>query len=460
MVRKNQIFSGKITGMTAEGNGVAKLDGFTVFVPGTAVGDVAQIKVVKVLKNYGFGIVHQLVTPSQDRIKNDCTVFRQCGGCCWRHISYEAELGVKWQHVKDTFQRIGGIAFDPQPIRGSQRIDGYRNKGQFPVGVGPDGRAVAGFYAKRSHRIVPCTQCLLQPDIFNRIVGWVLDFLNQNQIPPYDEQSHTGLVRHIYLREAEATGQVMLCLVCREPRLPKEKPFVEGISQAFPQVQSIVINHNPDKSNVILGKSCRTIYGTDYITDILCGVQVRISPLSFYQVNKAQAERLYEQAIDYAELKPEDLLLDLYCGIGTIGLSAVQQVKTLIGVEIIPQAVENAQENARLNGFENARFLCDDCKGAVRRLEQEGLRPDVILVDPPRKGCDNEVIESIVRFSPERLVMISCNPATAARDCKRLEELGYQVMEYMPFDLFPRTNAVECVVKLRKTGVPPEGAGE
>ncbi|MGI5959605.1 MAG: 23S rRNA (uracil(1939)-C(5))-methyltransferase RlmD [Massiliimalia sp.] len=450
MVQKNQIFQGEITGMTADGNGVAKLDGFAVFVPGTAMGDVAQIKVVKVLKNYGFGIVHQLMTPSPDRVHNDCPVFKQCGGCCWRHISYEAELRIKEQYVTDTFQRIGGISFPAQPIQGSAKTAGYRNKGQFPVGTDAQGKAVAGFYAKRSHRIIPCSQCLLQPDCFNQIVGQVLEFINRHHIPPYNEENHTGLIRHIYLREADATGEIMLCLVCTKPSFREEAQLVKEITKQFPQIQSIVINHNPNKGNVILGKSCRTIYGTDYITDILCGVKVRISPLSFYQVNKAQAERLYQQAIAYAQLEPEDLLLDLYCGAGTIGLSAAHLVKNLIGVEIIPQAVENAKQNAMLNGFENARFLCDDCKGAVIQLEQEQLHPNAILVDPPRKGCDPEVIESIVRFAPEKLVMISCNPATAARDCKRLEELGYEVLEYMPFDLFPRTSAVECVVKLRK----------
>ncbi len=449
-VRKNEHYTAAITGMTAEGNGVARVNGFTVFVPGTALGDTVAIKIVKVLKHYGFGIVESIVTASPDRIDNDCAVYKQCGGCCFRHLSYEAELRLKQQLVEDSFRRLGSIDLSPQPIVGSERTEGYRNKAQFPIGLDASGNAIAGFFAKRSHRIVSCSSCKLQPPIFHEIVWTVLSWIDRHHVPVYNEETHKGGIRHLYLRQAEATGEIMLCLVSAHKSLPCLSDLIQAVTESFPQVKSIVLNYNSKPGNVILGSSCRTLFGSDTITDILCGVHVQISPLSFYQVNKRQAERLYEQAIAYADLNERDTLLDLYCGIGTIGLSAAERVGTLIGVEIVPQAVENAQKNAQLNGLKHARFLCDDCKGAVRQLETEGIQPNVILVDPPRKGCDADVIETIVRLAPDRVVMVSCNPATAARDCKLLEERGYRVMEYRPFDLFPRTGHVETVCLLSK----------
>lgn len=449
-IKKNQVYTAVVTGITSEGNGIVKINQFAVFVPGTAIGDEIEVKIVKVLKNYGFGILQKLITPSPHRIETDCNVFRQCGGCSFRHISYQAELEIKQQHVEDCFKRLGGIMLSASPIQGDPKPAQYRNKAQFPLGIDQNGNAISGFYANRSHRIVSCTDCKLQPAIFNQILKAVLSFINQYHLPVYQEDTHTGNLRHVYLRQADTTGEIMLCIVTAKKGFKEEKLFVEQITAQFPQIKSIIINVNPQKTNVILGKKCRTIFGKDTISDILCGVQVEISPLAFYQVNKPQAERLYQQALKYAELTKEDTLLDLYCGIGTIGLSAAKQVKSLIGVEIVPQAIENAKQNAVLNGFTNTRFLCDDCKGAVKHLAEEGIHPNVIIVDPPRKGCDSEVLEAIRDFSPERLVMISCNPATAARDCKRLSDLGYEVIEYMPFDLFPRTNAVECVVNLKK----------
>lgn len=449
-VKKNESYEVQINGMTSEGNGVARVKEFTVFVPGAAVGDTLRIKIVKVLKNYAFAIVEKILIPSVDRVEVDCPVFRQCGGCCYRHISYEAELAIKEQQVKDCFTRLGGISAPCEPIVGSEEVNGYRNKAQFPLGLDANGKAVAGFYAKHSHRIVPCTNCALQPPIFSDILAAVLEGINTFRIPIYEEETGKGILRHVYLRIAGATGEIMLCLVASKKKFPYQKELIRHLAENFPQIKSIVLNYNPKKTNVILGEECITLYGADVITDVLCGVKVQISPLSFYQVNKKQAEKLYQQGIVYADPQKEELLLDLYCGIGTIGLSAVEQVKELIGVEIIPQAIENAERNAALNGFTNTRFLCGDCKTAVQELESEGVKPDIILVDPPRKGCDEEVIATICRFAPKKLVMISCNPATAARDCKLLEERGYEVISYRPFDLFPRTSAVECAVCLRK----------
>lgn len=450
-MKKNDRYEVEVTGMTSEGSGVVKIDQFAVFVPNTAVGDVITVKIVKVLKHYGFGIVETIVKPSASRISEDgCGVYKQCGGCCYRHISYEAELELKQQQIEDAFSRIGKIECKPSPIAGSAQTEGYRNKAQYPVGVDKDGRAVAGFFALHSHRIIPCTDCKLQPPVFNRIVSFLLEFVNQHKISVYQEESHQGILRHIYIREAQATGELMVCLVSTQKSFPKQQELAELLVKEFPNIKSFVLNHNPKRTNVILGNTCKTIWGQDYITDVLCGVSFRISPLAFYQVNKKQAENLYQKALEYANLTPEDTLLDLYCGTGTIGLTAAGRVKQLIGVEIIEQAVENAKQNAALNGITNAEFICADCKAAVKTLEDRGIIPDVIIVDPPRKGCDSEVIETICRFAPRKVVMISCNPATAARDCHLLEESGYQVEEYMPFDLFPRSRHVEVVVQLRK----------
>ena len=445
-VQKNEYYEGVITDITAEGNGVLRVEGFAVFVPGSAVGDQLRVKIVKVLKNYAFGIIDQILAPSEDRIEVDCPVFRQCGGCCYRHISYEAELRLKQQQVKDCFERLGGIFAPMEPIAGSERISGYRNKAQYPLGVDKEGKVVAGFFAKHSHRIIPCTECDLQPKIFSAILKEVLSIIDRYRISVYREEEHRGTLRHIYLRIAEATGETMLCLVSAQRKIPHQEELTKEITEKFPQIVSVVLNYNPDQTNVILGEECITLWGKDHITDILCGVKVQISPLAFYQVNKPQAEALYRQGLSYAELTGEEILLDLYCGAGTIGLSAAERVKQVIGVEIVPQAVENAWENARMNDIANARFLCGDCKTAVKQLEAEHLSPDVILVDPPRKGCDQEVLNTISHLAPHRVVMISCNPATAARDSKLLQERGYEVRGYRAFDLFPRTGAVECVV--------------
>lgn len=449
-VEKNKEYIVTIIAMSSEGNGIAKINNFPIFIPNTAIGDIITTKIVKVLKNYAFGIVISIDTPSDFRIDNDCISYKQCGGCCYRHISYEAELNLKQQLVLDNFERIGKIDAKINNIVGSENISNYRNKAQFPVGIDDNGKVIAGFYAKRSHRIIPCCDCKLQPTIFNNILKTILELFNKYHISIYNEDKHTGGIRHIYLRQADFTNEIMLCFVSAKKTLKNSDEICKIISEKYPNIKSIVLNFNNTKGNVILGSECYTLYGKDTITDIMCGVQVQISPLSFYQVNKPQAERLYEKAIEYANLSKNDTLLDLYCGIGTIGLSAVSKVSQLIGVEIIEKAIENAKLNAKINNFDNTRFICDDCKGAVKQLKQEGINTDIIIVDPPRKGCDQEVIDTLIEFSPSKIVMISCNPSTAARDCSLLEQNGYKVIEYTPFDLFPRTAHVEVVCLLQK----------
>ncbi len=449
MVIKNHEYTVSVVGMTTEGNGVGKIDGFTVFIPLTAVGDKVRVKVVKVCSGYCYARVEELIEPSPDRIPIDCDAFLQCGGCAYRHIGYESELRLKQQQVQDAFERIGKISTEYLPICGAERTVGYRNKSQYPLATDSNGVPYAGFYAMRSHRIVRCERCLLLPEHFEELKRKILDFAAQNRIDIYDEKTGKGLLRHIYLRHAEKTGEIMVVLVCTRKTLPHADRLVALLS-ADPSVASIVINVNNKNTNVILGEECRVLYGKKKICDLLCDNKINISPLSFYQVNRDQAERLYRIAEDFAALTGSEALVDLYCGAGTIGLSMAKKVKRLIGVEIIPQAIENAKENALQNGISNAEFICADAAEATQMLLRRALHPDVVIVDPPRKGCGEAVVRDIVQMKPERIVMISCNPATAASDCALLREQGYHCVKVQPVDLFPRTTHVECVCLLTK----------
>lgn len=451
--KKNELVRLTITGMTGDGNGIGKLDGYTVFIPETAIGDECEVRLVKCNKSYAFGKLEALLKPAPSRIDPECLTYRQCGGCAFRHLAYTEELSIKETVVRDAFRRLGGITAPVRPILGAPKQTGYRNKAQYPVGRDRDGQLISGFYAKRSHRIIPNRECALQPVFFAEIQEQILAFLKENHIPAYDEKTGTGLVRHIYLRHGEATGETMVCLVLTKPKLPHAEKLVAKLTAAFPTIKSIVLNHNPENTNVILGKECITLWGKDSISDLLCGVRVSLSPLAFYQVNRTQAETLYQKAIAYAGLTGEETLLDLYCGAGTIGLAAAGQVKRLIGVEIIPEAVENARQNAICNGIQNAEFFCSDAGKAAAKFAAEGIHPDVIIVDPPRKGLDQTVIDAISDMAPDRVVMVSCNPATAARDAALLEQMGYHAVEITPVDLFPRTGHVETVVLLSRKDI-------
>lgn len=380
MIEKNQSYIALIEDLTLEGNGVCRIDGFAVFVPMTAVGDEVKIKIVKVLKNYGFGIVEEIITPSKDRVDIDCSAFKQCGGCAFRHISYDAELRLKEKAVNDAFTRLGGFDMAIDGILPSEKTEFYRNKAQYPLGVENE-EVVSGFYAKRSHRIVKCDNCKIQNEKFSVIANWILDFIKDRNISVYDEKTHKGLLRHIYLRIAEKTGEIMVCLVSTKKKVPFLKDFSEEIKNIFPDVKSVVLNINPENTNVILGKCYEVLSGAETIKDVFLGNEFMIAPASFYQVNKRQAERLYEKAFEYADFNGDETLLDLYCGIGSIGLSAYKKVKKLVGVEVVPQAIENAKKNAELNNAKNVEFICADAKKAAKELLQKGLKPDVIIVD-------------------------------------------------------------------------------
>lgn len=448
---KNQIIENlEIIDITLDGNGVARYENTVIFIPMTALGDIINCKIVKVLKNYCFGIVHELVKQSVDRISSDCAVFSQCGGCSFRHISYEAELRLKEKSVRDTFQRIGKIQAEVLPIIPCNDRNFYRNKAQYPVGINSDGKAICGFYAKRSHRIIPYTECSLQPKIFSNIVDFIIDYVNNSKILPYNEIDNSGELRHIYIRKGYHTQEIMVCLVCRKDVSRKLKPLVQSLISTFPDISSIILNINDKKTNVILGEKNITLWGKDYITDIMCQNKIDLSPMAFYQVNTPQAEKLYSIARDFAQISKNDFILDLYCGTGTIGLSMAKYVKKVIGVDIVKQSIENAIINAQQNDINNVEFICGDTGIVTSHLLENNISPDVIFIDPARKGCDSLAINTIISMSPRRIVMISCNHATASRDCYHFQNLGYAVQKIQPVDMFPCTSHVECVCLLTK----------
>ena len=453
-LQKNQLLTLRIERLSNDGSGVAhSSEGEAVFVPGTAPGDEAQVRIVKDCGRYAFGILDKLLTPSPDRIPVDCTVAGPCGGCSLRHLDYAAELRAKQESVADAFRRIGGLDVPVLDALPSPEVDRYRNKVQFPVGRDKDGVPCIGFYAGRTHRIVPCPDCKLQPGVLNDIGNTLCAFFAAHGIQPYDEERGKGLVRHIFLRRGVHSGQIMVCLVCTRSKLPHSDELVALLREKFRNIATILINVNAKKTNVILGEESVTLYGPGFIEDTLCGVPVRLGPLSFYQVNTLAAERLYGVAAEYAQLEPDDVLLDLYCGMGTIGLSMADHCRELIGVEIIPEAIDSAKANAARMGdavAAKSRFFCADAGEAAARLAAEGLRPDVIMLDPPRKGCDETTLSAVVQMSPRRVVYVSCNPSTAARDAAWLGQHGYRAEKVQPVDLFPRTKHVEAIVSLQR----------
>ncbi len=449
--KKNEVYETEIIDYTTEGAGVGKINGMAVFVPSTAIGDKADVKLLKVAKNYAYGKIETLHTPSPHRQTVDCPIFDQCGGCTFRHIDYASELAFKQKRVRDTLTRIGGLAADlVQPIVGAAQCDGYRNKAQLPITMDKNGQAVVGFFAPRSHRVIPLTHCHLQMPVFNEALRVFLSWANRYHVMPYDETTHSGILRHLYLRYAEKTDQLMVCVVANAHQLRKDKQLVEMLQQALPCLTTVVLNVNTEKTNVITGKTCHTLYGQGYITDELCGLHFRLSPLSFYQINRTQAEVLYTLAAECADLQPHETLLDLYCGTGTIGLTMAEKVARLIGVEIIPQAVEDARRNAAENHITKAEFICADASAAAAQLQTRGIRPDCVVLDPPRKGCDSALITAVAKMAPQRVVYVSCDPATLARDIRVFADHGYTVKKAVPVDMFPRTTHVECVVLMTK----------
>ena len=439
-LKKNDTIELTVEGYSSEGSGVGHYNGQAVFVNGAAAGDIAECLIIKAKPNYAVGKLLRIVKASPDRVQPDCPVFPRCGGCQYRHISYEAELRLKQQKVTDALNRIGHIFVMPEPIVGADGPNRYRNKAQYPVCMA-NGRLSAGFYAPFSHRVIDAKDCLLQPESFGAILRAVARWAEKYKISTYDETTGKGLLRHVYIRKGFATGETMVCLVINGEKIFQTEALLAALVKADISVKTVLLNHNTEKTNVILGKRCTVLYGDGYIEDILCGKRFRISPLSFYQVNRDQAQRLYEQAAAFAS--GAKTLLDLYCGAGTIGLTMADKVEQLIGVEIVPEAVEDAKVNAALNGVNNAEFICADAATAAIQLRERGVAPDTVILDPPRKGCDEALIRTVAEMNPERIVYVSCDPATLARDCERLTAHGYEVKTAVPFDLFPRTVHVE-----------------
>ncbi len=445
---KNDNIELNIDALTSEGSGVGRYNGLAVFVRGTAPGDKIEAHIIKRSKNYAVGIVNKIISSGASRIESDCPYSKRCGGCSFRHISYDEELKYKKNRVQEALTRIGGIDVKVDEIIAADSVNGYRNKAQYPVSVS-DSKMLAGFYAYKSHRIIPCVDCRLQPVEFEAVLNGFSKWVEECNISSYDENTGNGYLRHIYIRKAFETGELMACAVVNSNSVRHADTLVRYLTE-IKGMAGICFNFNTENSNVVLGNKTVTVWGRDYICDILLGKKFVISPHSFYQVNHSQCERLYAKAAELAELKGGEVMLDLYCGVGTIGLTMADRVKKLIGIEIVPEAIENARLNAKLNDIDNAEFICADAPKGAEILKKQGINPNVIILDPPRKGCGKELFDTVEQMSPEKIVYISCDPATLARDLAILKEKNYIAQRVTAVDMFPRTPHVETVCLLSR----------
>ena len=448
MLIKNQIYETTVTDYTAEGQGVAHIDGCAVFLPNAIAGERVRVRIEKANKTWAAGKIVEILEKSPHRVNRECPVAKLCGGCDFWHMDYAEETRLKAQRVTDCLNRLAGEQLEPLPILAAPSCHGYRNKAQYPVAL-EKGRAYAGFFRAGTHQVVENRRCLILPEETDAVKDAVMDYVNQFRVSVYDEASHKGLLRHIYVRRGAVSGQILVCLAVNGEKLPKPEALITRL-QKIPGFTTLVLSVNTKKGNAVLGEKFITLYGPGYIEDTLCGLNFRLSPRSFYQVNHHQAQRLYETAISLAGITKEDTVLDLYCGVGTITLAMASAAGKVIGVEVVPQAVEDAKDNARRNGIENAEFFCGDAGQAALELEKNGVRPDVVVVDPPRKGLNGDTIEALHRMAPRRVVYVSCDPATLARDVALLKERGYVLQNAMAADLFPRCAHVETVVLLSK----------
>ena len=446
MLKEGRIYPAVIDGYASGGEGVARIEGMAVFVKGALRGERADVFIEHVGHSAAWGRAERLLEPSPTRVEPDCPYYGICGGCQFRHMAYAEELDAKRRRVEDALRRIGGADILVPVIHGAENTLRYRNKVQFPAADG-----AIGYYAGRTHRVVDVGDCLLQPEVDTACRAAVKGWMERFHIPAYDEKTGKGLVRHLFLR-TNARDEVLCCIVANGERLPHEDGLVEALRGAAKGLSGVVLSVNRKKTNVILGAEFRTLWGRDWLEEELCGHTFRLSVPSFFQVNRAQTEILYRRALDFAALTGTEAVVELYCGIGTISLTLAERAKQVIGVEVVPQAVADAEENARRNGLEHkARFACGDASQLAVRLEQEGVRPDVVVVDPPRKGLAPEVVDAIARMAPDRVVYVSCDPATLARDVKRFAPLGYAPARAEAVDLFPRTAHVETVCLLTRT---------
>lgn len=452
MLKKNDIVTIMVTDIAHNGSGIGKTkDGFVVFVPELLIGEIAQVKILKVLKNSAYGKIEKLVEASSERINTVCSVAKQCGGCVFHHTTYSNECNIKRQLVKNAFRPFGNNLPRIAPTEPSLKQESYRNKMLLPVGYDKDGNIVAGFYRARSHQIIPCSACYITYPEFSEITDCILSHLKEYNISPYTEETHSGIVRHIFIRRGEHTGEIMVGLVVNLKKnsdsILHTKELIKKLLAKKPNIISIAINTNTKKTNVILGDKTVTVYGEKYLTDTMNGISFGISLPSFYQVNTLQAEKLYQKAL--ALLGDDfDTVFDLYCGIGTITLNLAKRAKKVYGIESCAPAVEDAKMNRDQNGMTNVEFICGTAEEEAPKLIKQGIIPDAVVLDPPRSGCDESLLTMLSEIKPHRIVYISCNPATLARDMKYLTENGYCADTIYPFDLFPRTFHCECVVQL------------
>ena len=446
MLIKNQVYEALITDYTSEGQGIAKIEGCAVFVPNAICGETCTIRIEKVGKTWAAGRLVEILEKSPHRVNRECPVAKLCGGCDFWHMDYEEETRLKAERVRGCLNRIGGENLTDIPILAAPTYYGYRNKAQYPVATQKN-KVYAGFFRGGTHSVVANDRCLILPQEADAVKDTVMDYVNRNRISVYDETEHKGLLRHIYVRRGAVSGQILVCLVINGRNLPKTNQLIDALKQ-IPGFTTLVLNINTKKGNTILGQENIHLYGPGYIEDTLCGLNFRLSPHSFYQINHHQAQRLYEAAIEQAQITKNDTVLDLYCGVGTITLAMAKAAGKVIGVEVVPQAVEDARDNARRNGIENAEFFCGDAGEAALALEQQGIQADVVVVDPPRKGLNADAIEALARFNPRRIVYVSCDPATLARDVALLKERGFRLQNALAADLFPRCSHVESVCTL------------
>ena len=448
-IKKNDDIQLNIENMTSEGAAVGHCNGIAVFVRGGVPGDEIIVHIIKTSKRYCIGIIKEIIKPSSSRIQSSCTVSEKCGGCSFRNMTYAEELKYKKSRVEDAVKRIAHLDVPVKDVIKAEATARYRNKAQYPVYI-ENGKLNAGFYAYKSHRIVPCGDCELQPEEFSSCIKAFGFWAEKAGVTSYDEKTGSGLLRHIYLRKAAGTGEIMACAVINGTAIPERGLLINELCK-IDGIKSICVNVNLENSNVILGEKTVTVWGSETITDILLGKRFEISPNSFYQVNHDQCEKLYSVAAEYAALTGGETVVDLYCGAGTIGLTLAEKANRIFGIEIVPQAIENARRNAALNGIENAEYFLGDAFDGARELEKRGVIPEVIILDPPRKGCQRELLETVTKMQPQRIVYVSCDSATLARDLEILDSLGYKAKEITPVDMFPRTPHVEAVALITQS---------
>lgn len=449
--KKNDMVTVEIKDMGHDGEGIGKAEGYTLFIKDAVIGDLVEAKVMKAGKNYGYARLMQVLKPSKDRVEPKCSCARACGGCQLQALSYEKQLEFKEKKVRGNLERIGGFSdLEIEKVIGMEHPWRYRNKAQYPVGKDKDGKIITGFYAGRTHSIIPNQDCLLGAEINETILEKVIAYMEENHVAPYDETTGRGLVRHVLIRCGYQTGEIMVCLIVNGRKLPAAEKLIDSLRE-IPGMTSISLNVNTKRNNVILGEEVINLWGQAFITDAIGEVKYQISPLSFYQVNPIQTEKLYETALEFAGLTGKETVWDLYCGIGTISLFLAKKAKQVYGVEIVPPAIADARKNAALNGIENAEFYVGKAEKVLpEKYEQEGISADVIVVDPPRKGCDEAVLQTMLKMKPERIVYVSCDSATLARDLKRLCEEMYEVKRVAVCDMFPQGVHVESIVLLQK----------